>query len=80
MIEKQAISKICEEASLSPAQFYAWQEQLFANGSAALASKRVSERNKEQERIQKLESRLRQKDEVIAELLTEHIVLKKRGL
>jgi len=80
MIEKQAISKICEEASLSPTQFYAWQEQLFANGSAALASKRVSERNKEQERIQKLESRLRQKDEVIAELLTEHIVLKKRGL
>ena len=73
-------TKICEEASLSPTQFYAWQEQLFANGSAALASKRVSERNKEQERIQKLESRLRQKDEVIAELLTEHIVLKKRGL
>jgi len=37
LIEKQAISKICEEASLSPMQFYAWQEQLFANGSAALA-------------------------------------------
>ena len=78
LIEKQAISKICVEASLSPTQFYAWQKQLFANGSAALASKRVSERNKEQERIQKLESRLRQKDEVIAELLTEHIALKKR--
>jgi transposase-like protein len=27
LIEKQAISKICEEASLSPTQFYAWQEQ-----------------------------------------------------
>jgi transposase len=77
LIEKQAISKICEEASLSPTQFYAWQEQLFANSSAALESKRVPERNKHQERIEKLESRLRQKDEVIAELLTEHIVLKK---
>jgi hypothetical protein len=40
-------------------------------------SKRVPERNKEQERIEKLESKLRQKDEVIAELLTEHIALKK---
>jgi hypothetical protein len=47
LIEKQALSRICEAASRSPTQFYAWQEQLFANGSAALASKRVSERNKE---------------------------------
>jgi len=77
LIERQAISKICEEANLSPTQFYAWQEQLFTNGSAALVNKRVPERNKEQERIEKLESRLRQKDEVIAELLTEHIALKK---
>jgi transposase len=77
LIEKQAISKICDEAKLSPTQFYAWQEQLFNNGSLALAAKRVPERNKELERIEKLEGRLRQKDEVIAELLTEHIALKK---
>ena len=49
LIEKQGVSKICEEASLSPTQFYACQELLFANGSGALASKRVSERNKVQE-------------------------------
>ena len=77
LVEKQAISKICDEASLSPTQFYTWQEQLFSNGSAALVSKRVPERNKDQERIEKLENKLRQKDEVIAELLTEHIALKK---
>jgi len=34
-------------------------------------------RNKDLERIDKLEGRLRKKDEVIAELLTEHIALKK---
>ncbi len=77
LIEKQAISKICEDASLSPTQFYAWQEQLFTNGGLAMVSKRVPERNKDLERIEKLEGRLRQKDEVIAELLTEHIALKK---
>lgn len=77
LIEKQAISKICDEANLSPTQFYAWQEQLFINGGLALVNKRVPERNKDLERIEKLEGRLRQKDEVIAELLTEHIALKK---
>lgn len=77
LIEKQAISKICEDASLSPTQFYAWQEQLFTNGGLAMVSKRVPERNKDLERIDKLEGRLRKKDEVIAELLTEHIALKK---
>ena len=77
LIEKQAISKICDEASLSPTQFYAWQEQLFTNGSLALVNKRVPERNKDLECIEKLEGRLRLKDEVIAELLTEHIALKK---
>ena len=77
LIEKQAISKICEDASLSPTQFYAWQEQLFTNGGLAMVSKRVPERNKDLERIEKLEGRLRKKDEVIAELLTEHIALKK---
>ena len=77
LIEKQAISKICEDASLSPTQFYAWQEQLFTNGGLAMVSKRVPERTKDLERIEKLEGRLRKKDEVIAELLTEHIALKK---
>ena len=61
--------------SLSPTQFYACEEPLFTNGSAALVSKRVPERNKDQERIEILESKLRQKDEVIAELITEQIAL-----
>ena len=43
LIEKQAISKICEESSLSPTQFYAWQEQLFTNGKLALVNKRAPE-------------------------------------
>ena len=52
LIEKQAISKICDEASLSPTQFYVWQ--LFTNGSLALVNKRVPERNKDLERTEKL--------------------------
>ena len=59
LIEKQAISKICDEANLSPTQFYAWQEQLFINGGLALVNKRVPERNKDLERIRSVSTTLR---------------------
>ncbi|MCX6587878.1 MAG: transposase [Acidobacteria bacterium] len=85
LIEKQPVSKICQDANLSPPQFYAWQQQLFTNGSVALASKpaldhkhEVPDPNQTKQRLDELEAALRQKDEVIAALLTEHIALKKR--
>ena len=64
-------------ASLSTTPLYTWEGKLFTNGGLALVRKRVPERNKDLERIEKLEGGLRQSDEVIAELLTEHIALKK---
>jgi len=79
LIEKVPVSKICEEAQLAPSMFYRWQEQLFLNAALALEGKRSRspERNKEQQRIEKLEQKIRQKDEVLAELMAEHVSLKK---
>ena len=77
LIEKIPISKVCDEARLSPSLFHRWLEQLFQNAALALEAKRGPERNKEQERIEKLESKIRQKDEVLAELMAEHVALKK---
>ena len=76
LIEKTPISKVCEEASLAPSLFHRWQEQLFQNAALALEGKRP-ERNQDQQRIEKLEKKIRQKDEVLAELMAEHISLKK---
>jgi len=76
LIENVPISKICEEARLAPSLFHRWQEQLFQNAALALEGKRP-ERNQDQQRIEKLESKIRQKDEVLAELMAEHISLKK---
>lgn len=76
LIEKIPISKICEEASLAPSLFQRWQEQLFQNGALALEARRP-ERTQDQQRIEKLEKKIRQKDEVLAELMAEHISLKK---
>lgn len=77
LIEKQPISKVCEEAGVAPSLFHRWQVQLFTNGALALENKYRPERNQEQALIEKLESKMRQKDEVLAELMAEHITLKK---
>jgi transposase-like protein len=80
LIEKVPVSKICEEAELAPSMYHRWQEQLFVNGALALEGKqgkRTGEQKKDQQRIEKLENKIRQKDEVLAELMAEHVALKK---
>ena len=77
LILKEPVSKICDEAGVAPSLFHRWQEQLFTNGALALENKYRPERNKDKEKIAKLESKIRQKDEVLAELMGEHIALKK---
>ena len=77
LIERIPISKICEEERLAPSLFHRWQEQLFGNAALALEGKRGPERGKDQERIVKLEQRIQQKNEVLAELMMEHVALKK---
>ena len=78
LIEKVPISKICEEMRLSPGLYHRWQEQLFMNAALALADRRgPAEPNQDQQRIVKLEQKIRQKNEVLAELMEEHVALKK---
>ena len=77
LIEKIPVSKICEEAQLAPSMFHRWQEQLFLNAALALQANRAPERNPDHQRVEKLEKKIRQKDEVLAELMAEHIALKK---
>jgi transposase len=76
LIERMPVSKICEEARLAPSLFHRWQEQLFVNAALALEGKRP-ERGQDQQRVEKLEQKIRQKDEILVELMAEHIALKK---
>jgi transposase len=77
LIERTPVSKICEEARLAPSMFHRWQEQLFVNAALALEGKRP-ERSQDQQRVEKLEQKIRQKDEILVELMAEHITLKKQ--
>ncbi len=77
LLEHEPVSKLCDEAGLQPAMFYRWQKEFFENGTAAFQNKSRTNAQGEQERIEFLEKRIQRKDEVIAELMEEHVILKK---
>lgn len=77
LLERVPVSKVCEEADVAPSLFHRWQEQLFHHAALALEADRAAARRPEQQQIDKLEDKIRRKDEVLAELMAEHIALKK---
>ena len=77
LLEGQAVSKVCEEHDVSPTLFYAWQKQFFENGAAAFERSNGSPQTTLQRTIAALREKLQRKNEVVAELMEEHIQLKK---
>ena len=82
LVEKVLVSEVCEEAGIAPSQFYRWQQELFENGAEVLdgrRGRRKPEVSKDADKIVRLEARLREKDEVLAELMSEYVALKKKN-
>jgi transposase len=77
LVDKEPISKLCDEMALQPTVFYPWQKEFFENGATAFQAKARSHHQAEQERIEYLEKKIQTKDEVLAELMAEHVALKK---
>ena len=77
LLEGLAVSTLCDETGLQPTVFYRWQKELFENGAAAFQAPGRTHHQAEQERIEYLEKKIQRKDEVLAELMAEHIALKK---
>jgi transposase len=77
LLDKEPISKLCDELGLQPTVFYRWQKEFFENGAAAFQPKAGLNHSAEQERIDYLEKKIQTKDEVLAELMAEHVALKK---
>lgn len=77
LVDKTPVSDLCDELSLNPTVFYGWQKQFFENGAAAFQKTRGRQADRRDQRIEKLEAKLSQKNEVLAELMQEHIQLKK---
>src|SRR5438046_10651715 len=77
LLEKEPISKLSDELGLQPTVFYRWQKEFFENGAAAFEPKARPNHSAEQERIDYLEKKIQTKDEVLGELMAEHVALKK---
>ena len=77
LVDKVPVSEICEQERIQPTQFHQWQKQFFENGGAAFERPPSKPDRREAERIEALEAKLRNKDEVISELMEDHVKLKK---
>ena len=80
LLDKVPVSDLCDELGLQPTVFYGWQKKLFEEGAVVFEQPRAKSGRREaaeQRRIAFLEAKLRNKDEVMAELLGEHVALKK---
>jgi|SRR5271155_4322693 len=80
LLEKKPVSDICQENNLSVNLFYLWQKQLFENGTAAFentAKSRKPQEDAKDRKIAALEEKLQRKNEVLSELMEEHVQLKK---
>ncbi|MBU1674107.1 transposase [Patescibacteria group bacterium] len=75
LIDRKPVSDICDAFGLQPVQFYQWQKQFFEQGHSAFAR---TDKDTSHKTISKLEQKLSQKNEVLAELMGEHVALKKK--
>ena len=74
--EKDPISNLCEQHKLQPTVFYHWQKQFFEHGSRTFDGVKNKDRSKE-DKILALDQKLQTKNEVLSELMEEHVMLKK---
>ena len=81
LIEKQPVSKVCDENGINPNVFYRWQKQFFESGAAAFnqvgSGRKDSTVKKLERQNDLLKAKLANKDEVIAEIMASHVQLKK---
>ena len=71
------VSQVCEDLGIHPNQYYEWQKQALSGLAHVFSRDTVPQERSHQREVDNQKSKLYQKDEVIAELLTEHIKLKK---
>jgi transposase-like protein len=77
LIDHVPVSDLCDEHQLSPTLFYAWQKQFFENGPTAFERKNAAPQSQHLRTIAALRDKLQRKNEVVAELMEDHIKLKK---
>ena len=82
LLGKEPVSDLCKSFGISPYQFYRWQKSFFENGSSAfrkMNSKENAKIRNLKDKVSSLESRIKRKDSVIAEITEDYVKLKKNS-
>lgn len=77
LVDKVAVSDLCDQYGLHPTVFYRWQKSFFEGGAAAFERRKNSEKQRLEKKLAALEQKLTTKNEVLSELMEEHVALKK---
>ena len=65
LLDKVAVSDVCEEYGVRPGVFYRWQKASFENGAQAFQHGQEQQTAQLKERIAELEAKLTKKNEVL---------------
>jgi transposase len=77
LLDQIPVSDLYEERGLQLTVFYHWQKEFFENGAPPSSRSNARQIEEKQKRIEFLEKKVQTKDEVLAELMAEHIALNK---
>jgi len=78
LVDGVSISELCDKHQIQPTQFYLWQKQLFENADAAFERQgKTTGKSVDERKIEQLQAKLANKNEVIAELMEENVKAKK---
>ena len=80
LLDGVPVSNLCDEFKIQPTLLYQWQKIFFEYGAAAFdqaGKRRKTADDAKDRKIAQLEDKLAKKNEVVAELMEEHVQLKK---
>jgi transposase-like protein len=77
LVEGVPVSDLCDQHGIHPTVFYRWQKVFFENGVGAFAHQQAAAEKYLEKKIAALEAKLSQKNEVLSEVMEEHVRLKK---
>ena len=77
LLDKENVSDICDELEMKPNIFYRWQKEFFENGAAAFRQNGKGKSTAAEKKIPELQAKIQRKNEVMGELMEEHVQLKK---
>jgi transposase-like protein len=71
-----SISELADKHEIAPTMIYQWKKQLFEGALSTFETRRKS-KGGEQRKIEKLQSKLQDRNNVILEIVAENVTLKK---